>query len=107
MPPPAQKVIGKIMKFVSIITWIEYLSPLSEESPFLDFLQNKGEGFHHIAYQVDSIENVIDTLPVESQVSCKNSDVGDWLVADIHPKYSMGLRMQITEECSRKVKNND
>jgi hypothetical protein len=106
---PSKKVIIKDRKMIKTVlfkigeTWTEYLSPLSAESPLLDFLQNKGERFHHITYQVDSIESVIDALPVGGQVSRRKSDVGDWLVADIHPKYSMGLRMQIIEECSGKV----
>jgi len=31
-------------------TWLEYLAPISDDSPLNDFLKKKGEGFHHIAY---------------------------------------------------------
>lgn len=109
---PSKEIIIKERKMKVLLfkvgeTWIEYLSPLSVESSLVNFLQNKVVRLHHIAYQVDNIKKVIDSLPVGAQVSCRKSDVGDWLVADIDPKYCITPRMQIIEECPRKVKKDD
>ena len=30
--------------------WLEYLAPISGDSPLNAFLEKKGEDFHHIAY---------------------------------------------------------
>ncbi|MBA7573042.1 hypothetical protein ES708_14831 [subsurface metagenome] len=79
-------------------TWLEYLTPVSEDSPLTIFLQEQGEGFHHIAYQVSCIEELRANLPEDALLSSRISNVGDWSIADIEPKYSLGINMQIIEE---------
>ena len=109
---PSKEIIIKDREMKAVLfkvgeTWLEYLAPISKNSPLSDFLQKKGEGFHHIAYQVNKIKDVMDTLPDGALRSTRKSDVGDWSIADIDPKYCMGLKMQIIEEQSGKVNNND
>jgi len=109
---PSKEIIIKDRKMKAVLfkvgeTWLEYLAPISKKSPLSDFLQKKGEGFHHIAYLVDEIKDVMDTLPEGALRSSRKSDVGDWSIADIEPKYSMGLKMQIIEEHPGKVNNNN
>lgn len=41
---------------------IELLEPMSEESFLASFLAEKGQGIHHIAYEVDDIEVAIKKL---------------------------------------------
>jgi len=100
-----RKMEATLFKVGSI--WLEYLSPISKGSPLTDFLQKKGEGFHHIAFQTDKVKEIVNNLPKQALMPSRGSDVGDWLIIDIKPEFSMGIKMQIIEEYSRKVQNND
>lgn len=79
-------------------TYIEYLAPLSNESPLAAHLCENGEGFHHIAYLVEDIEAAIKTLPIDAILKKRKSSVGDWKIADIDSKYSFGLISQIIQK---------
>jgi len=50
---PEQKV--KVAMFQVGEVKIELLEPTSGESPIAKFIEKKGEGIHHIAYETDSI----------------------------------------------------
>lgn len=43
---------------------VEFIQPTSDDDPlgFTKFLREKGEGFHHMAYEVEDIENALDRL---------------------------------------------
>ena len=41
---------------------LELLEPGKGESPWREFLDNKGEGIHHIAFDVDDIDEVVAKL---------------------------------------------
>jgi methylmalonyl-CoA epimerase len=80
---------------------IELLEPTSDDSPIAGFLEKKGEGFHHIAYQTDDIEGqlgiarehgcrLINETPIEG--------AGGKQVAFLHPKSTMGV---LTEFCNK------
>ncbi len=79
-------------------TFLEYLAPLSEESPLCKHLKTKGEGFHHIAYLVDDIEEAKKTLPPDAITKERTSNVGDWKIADLDPKYALGLTSQLIQK---------
>ncbi|MEJ2052941.1 MAG: methylmalonyl-CoA epimerase [Calditrichaceae bacterium] len=57
---PDQKVRTAIFKAGDVR--IELLEPTDTGSPVNKFLDKKGEGLHHIAYQTDNIENEIKEL---------------------------------------------
>jgi len=78
--------------------WLEYLAPISDDSPLNVFLKNKGEGFHHIAYQVASIKEASTQLPEGALFPARKSSVGDWMIADIDPKHGLGMNAQLIEE---------
>jgi methylmalonyl-CoA epimerase len=42
---------------------IELLTPKEPGSEIWTFLQEKGEGLHHICYEVDDLEGILKTLP--------------------------------------------
>jgi methylmalonyl-CoA/ethylmalonyl-CoA epimerase len=111
---PSKEIIIKDREMKAVLfkvgeTWLEYLAPISEKSALFNFLQKKREGFHHIAYQVNKIKNITDTLPDGALLSSRKSDVGDWFIADINPEFTMGIKMQLIEEILGlgKVKEND
>jgi methylmalonyl-CoA epimerase len=43
---------------------VEFIQPTSDDDPlgFAEFLRKNGEGFHHMAYEVEDIENAMDIL---------------------------------------------
>jgi len=43
-------------------TRIELLEPLSETSPVYKFLQKRGPGFHHIAFEVDDLDTEMERM---------------------------------------------
>ena len=76
---------------------LEYLAPTSENSSLNKFLIKNGEGFHHIAYLVDSIQETRDYLPHGSLLESRKSDVGDWMIADFKNSNDSGFVNQIIE----------
>src|SRR4051812_3048801 len=36
-------------------SWIEIMSPIETDSPIGRFLENRGQGIHHVAYLVDDL----------------------------------------------------
>ena len=44
---------------------IELLEATNEESPIAKFLEKKGEGLHHIAFEVDDIDSEMKRLELE------------------------------------------
>ncbi len=55
-----QKVTVAFFKVGDI--FIELLEPLSDDSPISKFIEKRGGGLHHIAYEVDDIKNEITSL---------------------------------------------
>jgi methylmalonyl-CoA/ethylmalonyl-CoA epimerase len=44
---------------------VELLAPLGAETPVGKFLANRGPGMHHVAYEVDDVQAVLDRLSAE------------------------------------------
>src|SRR5690606_9506136 len=68
---------------------IELLQATTDESPIAKFIEKKGEGIHHIAFDVDDIEAEINRLKNEgftvlNEVPKKGAD--NKLVSFLHPK---------------------
>lgn len=78
---------------------IELLEPTSEDSPIAKFLEKKGEGVHHMAYEVDDVvatladlkEKGIRLIDETPRRGAHNS-----LIAFLHPKATGGV---LTEIC--------
>lgn len=47
-------------------TELELIQPLEGESPYSEFLASSGEGIHHLAFLVDSVESHLAQLREES-----------------------------------------
>lgn len=43
-------------------THIELLEPTAPDSPIARFVESRGEGFHHVAFHVDSVNAELDRL---------------------------------------------
>jgi methylmalonyl-CoA/ethylmalonyl-CoA epimerase len=44
---------------------VELLAPLGTETPVAKFLAHRGEGMHHVAYEVSDVRTALDTLAAE------------------------------------------
>ncbi|MBP4138164.1 methylmalonyl-CoA epimerase [Flavobacterium geliluteum] len=80
---------------------IELLMATHPESPIAKFLEKKGEGIHHIAFDVDDIVVEIERLKNEgfvliNEVPKKGAD--NKLVAFLHPKATNGVLIELCQE---------
>lgn len=68
---------------------IELLESTGPESPIAKFIEKKGEGLHHLALQVDNIDNALETL-VKKGIPLVDSKpragVENTRIAFLHPK---------------------
>jgi methylmalonyl-CoA/ethylmalonyl-CoA epimerase len=80
---------------------IELLMATNPESPIAKFLEKKGEGIHHIAFDVEDIHMEITRLKNEgfvliNEVPKKGAD--NKLVVFLHPKNTNGVLVELCQE---------
>ena len=80
---------------------IELLMATNPESPIAKFLEKKGEGIHHIAFDVEDIHAEIARLKEEgfvliNEVPKKGAD-NKWVVF-LHPKNTNGVLVELCQE---------
>ena len=76
---------------------IELITPTSEESGVAKFLKNRGEGIHHISYEVDDIEGILEGVSkrgVELVDKEPRPGAGKKMVAFLHPKSTCGVLIE-------------
>jgi len=80
---------------------IELLEATNPESPIAKFLEKKGEGIHHIAFDVEDIVSEIARLKAEGfvvlNVVPKKGADNKW-VAFLHPKTTNGVLIELCQE---------
>jgi methylmalonyl-CoA/ethylmalonyl-CoA epimerase len=78
---------------------IELLEPTGEDSPVAKFLEKSGPGIHHLAYEVEDIDDAIARLLADGARMIderpRNGAHGT-RIAFVHPKSSNGV---LTELC--------
>lgn len=80
---------------------IELLEATDPTSPIAKFLEKKGKGFHHVAFEVDDIEQEIlrlQKLGFELIHQSPKSGADNKLIAFLHPKSTEGLLVEICQE---------
>lgn len=96
---PSEQV--KVAFFTIGETKIELLEPLSEQSPIHSFLEKRGEGIHHIALEVDEIDEKLELLK-ENEVQLIHEQAKEGAnntkIAFIHPKASNKVLLELVEE---------
>lgn len=83
---------------------IELLEATNENSPIAKFLEKKGEGIHHIAFDVDDIVAEIARLQAEgftvlNETPKKGAD--GKLVAFLHPKSTNGVLIELCQDIEK------
>jgi methylmalonyl-CoA/ethylmalonyl-CoA epimerase len=80
---------------------IELLEASNPESPIAKFLEKRGAGFHHVAFEVDDIDEEIKRLSNEGfqLIHTSPKDGADnKRIAFLHPKSSDGLLVELCME---------
>ena len=80
---------------------IELLEATNPESPIAKFLEKKGEGIHHIAFDVDDIIAEMARLKKEGFVVLNETPkkgADNKLVAFLHPKGTNGVLIELCQE---------
>lgn len=80
---------------------LELLAATSEDSAIAKFLAKRGEGIHHIAFEVDDIRAEMKRLKEEGfELISKRPKKGadNKLVAFLHPKSANGVLVELCEE---------
>mgnify|MGYP003635291634 CR=1 FL=1 len=80
---------------------IELLQATNPDSPIAKFIEKKGEGIHHIAFDVEDIEAEINRLKKEGfelihQTAKDGAD--NKLIAFLHPKSTGGVLVELCQE---------
>lgn len=86
---------------------LELMEPLADDSPVGRFLERRGEGLHHLCFQVDDIQaemarlrkagvKLIDDAPRQGANGC--------LVAFVHPSSTAGVLIELSQSASRPAK---
>ena len=80
---------------------IELLEPTSPDSPVSKFLEKKGQGIHHIAFQVGDIVKTIETMKergVRMLDETPRNGANSTRIAFAHPKSLGGVLTEFTEQ---------
>ncbi|WP_143304542.1 methylmalonyl-CoA epimerase [Chitinophaga vietnamensis] len=82
-------------------TKIELLEATSAESAIAKFIDKKGEGMHHIAFEVEDIHAEMKRLQAEGFVLLQETPkkgADNKLICFLHPKNTNGVLIEICQE---------
>ncbi len=79
---------------------IELLEASSPDSPIHKYIEKRGEGIHHIAFDVEDIEAEMDRLKKEGFILLSDKPVpgaDNKLVCFVHPKSANGVLIELCQ----------
>jgi len=80
--------------------WIELIQPLDPESSVGRFLERRGEGMHHVAFEVPDVEAALHELRmsgVDLIDQAPRRGLGGHLIAFLHPRSSGGVLTELVQ----------
>ena len=83
---------------------IELLEATNSDSPIAKFIEKKGEGIHHIAFDVENIVEEIARLKNEGFIvlnEIPKQGADNKLVAFLHPKGTNGVLVELCQEIKK------
>ncbi len=86
---------------------IELLEPLNEESTIARFIKKKGQGIHHFAILVDSIEDKVKAMQAQGArlIGNKVTEGADNMkIIFVHPKTTNGVLLELCEPLAKEEK---
>jgi len=88
---------------------IELLEATNSNSPIAKFIEKRGEGIHHLAFEVADIRKSIQSYS-EKGFSLLNDQpkagADNKLIAFMHPKSTNGVLVELCEEVKSQTKNS-
>jgi len=82
-------------------TSIELLAAADLDSPITKFIEKRGEGMHHVSFQVDDIKKELVRLKFEGFQLIDEEPrkgAGNCLVAFVHPKSTNGVLIELSQK---------
>ena len=82
---------------------IELLEPLSKDSPVSKFIEKRGGGLHHVAYETDNIEKEISFIQnsgIRMLDETPKSGAHNAKIAFVHPSGFSGVLVELKEKQS-------
>jgi len=79
---------------------IELLESTDADGPIARFIEKRGEGFHHMAFAVDHVNNALDEMKskgVQLVDQAARAGAEGLLIGFLHPKSTFGV---LTEFCA-------
>ena len=80
-------------------TLIELLQPIGNEGVMAKFLEKRGEGFHHICYEVEDIQAEIASIKAAGlEVLGEPKPGAEGMSVFLHPKGTHGVLVEFVEK---------
>jgi methylmalonyl-CoA/ethylmalonyl-CoA epimerase len=82
-------------------SYIQLLTPVRDDSPVAKFLENRGEGLHHVGYRVDDCAVALEALRAQgARLIDEQPRPGSrgTTVAFVHPKAALGTLIELVQE---------
>jgi hypothetical protein len=89
---------------------IELIEPLGNDSPVAKFIAARGQGIHHLSFEVVDIEAALKRLKARGVGvigDAPRSGTEGSRVAFIHPRSTGGVLVELVEEAGAKAKASD
>ena len=80
---------------------IELLQGLDDNSPITKFIEKRGEGIHHVAFEVDDIYAEMARLKAEGFILLNDQPkrgADNKLICFVHPKSAHGVLIELCQE---------
>ncbi len=82
-------------------TWVILVQPLGDDGPVAEFLRRHGEGFFHIAYQVEGDVGDVGRSLTDDGIGVVNPEprlgVEGWKLVDLDMDDTLGAMIQLVE----------
>lgn len=100
---PSQKVRVSMFPFTpgSILPRLEILEPTADDAPISNFLQKRGGGIHHLAFQIADVQSALDALHAAGiQLIDRHSQPGEGgsKVGFVHPHATGGILVELVSK---------
>jgi methylmalonyl-CoA/ethylmalonyl-CoA epimerase len=79
---------------------VELIRPLDPDGPVARFMRSRGEGFHHVAFEVPDVAAVLVELEsrgAELIDTAPRRGLGGHLVAFVHPRSALGVLTELVQ----------
>lgn len=90
----------EVAKFLVGESAVELISPVRDDTGIAKYLEKRGEGIHHVCYEVDDLEAQLGDIAAKGGRLIDDKPrvgAGGDLVAFVHPKASSGVLTELKQ----------